>query len=168
MMRAKRGGFLSLIGSILLCQAVGVLGAFATRSSLRTWYPRLRKPSFQPPPAVFGPVWTALYTLMGIAAFLVRRQEPVDIRAGRALRAFRAQLILNGLWSFLFFGLRSPAAGLADIAALWAVLAVTVVRFFRVSRLAGLLLTPYLLWTSFAAVLNFSIWRLNRHRSTAR
>lgn len=164
MMRTKRGGFLSLVGSILLCQAVGVLGAFATRSSRRIWYPRLKKPSFQPPPSVFGPVWTALYTLMGIAAFLVRRQEPVDIRVGRALTTFRAQLVLNGLWSFLFFGRRSPVAGLADIGALWATLVVTVVRFFRVSRPAGLLLIPYLLWTSFATVLNFSIWRLNRHR----
>ena len=161
-MRAKRCSFLSLVGSILLCQAVGLLGTFATRSSLRSWYPRLKKPSFQPPPAVFGPVWTVLYTLMGIAAFLVRRQESADIRARRALSAFRAHLVLNGLWSFLFFGRHSPAAGLADIAALWAVLFVTVVRFFRVSRLAALLLIPYLLWTSFAAVLNFSIWRLNR------
>lgn len=163
-MRAKRGGFLSLVGSILLCQAVGVLGLLATRSSLRSWYPRLKKPSFQPPPAVFGPVWTTLYTLMGIAAYLVRRRESGGGRRGSALSAFRAQLVLNGLWSTLFFGLRSPAAGLADIAALWVVLAVTVVRFFRVSRLAGLLLIPYLLWTSFAAVLNFSIWRLNRRR----
>ena len=161
-MRAKRRSFLSLVGSILLCQAVGLLGTFATRSSLRSWYPRLKKPSFQPPPAVFGPVWTVLYTLMGIAAFLGRRRESADIRARRALSAFRAQLVLNGLWSFLFFGRRSPAAGLADIAALWAVLFVTVVRFFRVSRLAALLLIPYLLWTSFAAVLNFSIWKLNR------
>jgi tryptophan-rich sensory protein len=141
-MRAKRRSFLSLVGSILLCQAVGLLGTFATRSSLRSWYPRLKKPSFQPPPAVFGPVWTVLYTLMGIAAFLVRRQESADIRARRALSAFRAQLVLNGLWSFLFFGRRSPAAGLADITAL--------------------LLIPYLLWTSFAAVLIFSTWRLNR------
>lgn len=142
--------------------AVGGLAGYATSSGVATWYPTLVKPWFNPPAWVFGPVWTLLYLMMGAAAFLVWRRG-LDADGVRiALAAFAVQLVLNGLWSLLFFGLRSPGPAFVDIFALWLAIGGTTVLFWRVVPAAGLLLLPYWAWVSFAAVLNGSLWSLNR------
>lgn len=137
------------------------MGSVFTRISVGTWYAALKKPSFTPPNWVFSPVWITLFVLMGIAAFLVWNKGLSDQKVRIALSIFSVQLILNVLWSAMFFGLRSPLAGLIEIAVLWIAILLTILYFFRVSNTAGMLLIPYILWVSFAAVLNFSIWRLN-------
>jgi tryptophan-rich sensory protein len=126
-----------------------------------TWYRTLAKPSFTPPAWVFGPVWTALYLTMAIAVWQVWLRRGFAGAPG-AMAAFAVQLLLNALWSLLFFGLRRPDLALADIALLWLALVATVLTFSRVSAPAGALLLPYLAWVSFASVLNFAIWQLNR------
>lgn len=150
-----------LLASLAVSQAVGILSGLATARGVREWYPDLAKPSFNPPSWVFAPVWTALYLAMGVAAWLVwqRGLETPGVRA--TLAAFLVQLALNGLWSILFFGLRSPALAFAEIVVLWAAIGVTTVLFFRQAAVAGWLMAIYWAWVTFAAVLNFSIWRLN-------
>ena len=150
-----------LITSIIVCQLAGVLGSIFTRPSIPTWYATLKKPSFTPPDGVFSPVWVTLFVLMGIAAFLVWNKGLSDQRVKIALSIFVVQLILNFLWSVMFFGLRSPLVGLIEIVVLWVVILLSILYFLKVSNIAGILLVPYILWVSFAAVLNFSIWRLN-------
>jgi len=141
---------------------VGGLSGFATARGVQVWYPTLVKPSFNPPSWVFGPVWTVLYVMMGISAFLVW-QKGWNHRAVRAaLILFTIQLVLNGLWSVLFFGVQSPGLAFLEILILWAFIAGTTVQFWRVDPLAGTLLLPYAAWVSFAAVLNGAIWMLNR------
>jgi len=152
---------LRLIISILVCQLAGLIGSIFTRASVSTWYVTLNKPSFTPPSWVFGPAWITLYVLMGISAFLVWSKGFNNREVKVALIFFGIQLILNAFWSAAFFGLRSPFAGLIVIAALWVFILLTILFFFRVSLTAGVLLLPYIAWVSFAAVLNFSIWRLN-------
>ncbi|HEX6940938.1 MAG TPA: TspO/MBR family protein [Longimicrobiales bacterium] len=145
---------------ILVCLGVGALGSVFTASSMEVWYPTLRKPSWTPPPAVFGPVWTTLYTLMAIAAWLVwRRRGIADTTAPLSL--FAAQLAFNLAWSAIFFGLRAPGVAFVEIVLLWALVLATLVAFWRVRPLAGALLLPYLLWTTYAIALNFAIWRMN-------
>ena len=137
------------------------LGAFFTGTSVSSWYPTLHKPSWNPPAWIFGPVWTVLYLMMAIAAWLVWRKQGFDGASG-TLGLFALQLALNALWSPLFFGLRNPLAGLVDIVPLWAAILATLVCFWKISPLAGALLAPYWLWVSFATALNFMIWRINR------
>ncbi len=148
--------------SIIICQLAGFLGSLATTPSIPTWYASLNKPSFTPPNWVFAPVWLVLYLLMGIALFLVWRQGLTIAAVKGALVVFVIQLILNVLWSFAFFGLKSPLAGIIVICALWLMILVTIIMFFRVSNIAGLLLIPYILWVSYAAVLNAAIFSINR------
>lgn len=139
---------------------VAAIGALATRTSVHDWYPLLNKPSWTPSDTLFGPIWTLLYLLMAVAAWLVA-ESPDSARAFNALKWYGAQLLLNGLWAALFFGMRSPAFALIDVAVLWLLVVVTTVNFFRVRPVAGVLMIPYLLWTSYAAALNFAIWHLN-------
>lgn len=122
------------------------------------WYAGLAKPAWTPPDWLFPPVWTLLYVAMALAAWVVWRRAGF----GAAILAYLIQLVLNALWSWLFFGLHQPLYGLIDIVALWLAIAVTLVLFLPASRLAALLMAPYLLWVSFAGVLNFAIWQLNR------
>jgi tryptophan-rich sensory protein len=150
-----------LIVSLAVPQLVGITAALATAAGVREWYPGLVKPGFTPPGWIFGPAWTLLYLLMGVALWLVWRSADRRDDTRPALVAFAVQLALNGLWSLLFFGLRSPGLAFAEILLLWAAIAVTIVLFRRVSRLAAALLLPYWLWVTFAAVLNGSIWWLN-------
>jgi tryptophan-rich sensory protein len=136
------------------------VGAWLTARSVTTWYPALAKPAWTPPGWLFGPVWTGLYVLMAVAAWLVwreRARRPV----GGALALHGIQLVLNVTWSGLFFGLESPEAGLVGIAALWLAIAATLVAFGRARPLAAWLLAPYLAWVSYAAGLNWALWRLN-------
>lgn len=155
-----RGGVLLLCVGV--CFAVAAIGAAFTGPNVPGWYANLDKPSWTPPSWVFGPVWSVLYLLMGISAWQVWR------RAGRLraaifpLTLFGVQLLLNAAWSGLFFRLRSPGAALVDIVLLWCAVLATVVAFWRRSAVAGGLLLPYLLWLSFAVVLNLAIWILNR------
>jgi len=151
-----------LVVSIIACLAAGNIGSIFTRQAIPTWYATLEKPAFNPPSWLFAPVWTLLYIMMGIAAFLVWRKGLENKQVRIALIIFLVQLVLNALWSVAFFGLESPLYGLIVIAALWVAILVTVLRFYRISLAASVLLWPYLLWVSFAAVLNSSIWLLNR------
>ena len=148
--------------SLALPLAVGAASGLATAASVTDWYPSLAKPPFNPPAWVFGPVWTALYATMGVALYLVWREgwPRPDVRTAMIL--FAVQLVLNGLWSVLFFGLRSPALAFAEILVLWAAIAVTAAAFRTVVPVAGALMVPYLAWVTFAAILNGSIWWLNR------
>ena len=150
-----------LIASIVLCQMAGVIGAIFTTPAIPTWYAALKKPPFTPPGWIFSPVWITLYLLMGVSAFVVWSKGWGDSRVRIALSLFVVQLVLNALWSLMFFGLRSPSAGFINIVVLWIFILLTMLYFFKVSTTAGALLVPYVLWASFAAVLNFSIWRLN-------
>jgi tryptophan-rich sensory protein len=145
---------------ITLCLLAGALGGLFTSSSLEGWYASLAKPAWTPPKGVFGPVWTLLYLLMAIAGWLIVRRPSSTLRF-TALACFGLQLGLNVIWSFLFFGLSSPSAAFWELLLLWAMILATLVLFFRLDRLAGILFIPYLLWVSFAAVLNYFIWRMN-------
>ncbi len=124
------------------------------------WYRELQKPAWNPPGYVFGPVWTLLYTLMGIAAWLVWKRAGFS-EATLALCLFLGQLMLNGIWTWLFFGLHLIGAALLDIVMLWALILATLVAFWKKRAVAGILLLPYLAWVSFATALTFTIWRLN-------
>ncbi len=143
------------------CVAVGLVSGLLTRAEISGWYATLAKPSFNPPNWIFGPVWTALYILMGVAAWLVW-QEPVSRLRTLALVCFAVQLALNFLWSLIFFRWHSIGGALAEIAVLWLAIVLTHVLFFHVHPLAGELILPYLAWVSFASVLNAAIFRLNR------
>jgi len=150
-----------LAASIIVCQLAGVLGSFFTRPAIPGWYEALRKPSFTPPDWVFAPVWIALYTFMGVAAYLVWRKGWKEKQVRQASILFGVQLILNSLWSWVFFGLRSPLAGFVEISVLSVAILITIHSFFKVSKPAGALLIPYFLWVAFASGLNLSIWILN-------
>jgi tryptophan-rich sensory protein len=150
-----------LLGSIILCNLAGLLGTLVTGTGPGSWYDMLVKPSFNPPSWVFGPAWTLLYILMGISLYLVLMEWRKGTEVRIPLIIFTIQLVLNALWSFLFFGLQSPAAGLAGILVLWVFILATIVTFFRVSRPAAFLLIPYLAWVSFASLLNYAIFTLN-------
>lgn len=152
---------LKLVASIIVCQIAGLLGSIVTTPAIPTWYETLNKPFFTPPNWIFGPVWTGLYILMGISLFMVWEKRADYPRLKTALVFFFAQLILNALWSVAFFGLRSPLLGLIDIVLLWIAILLTIKIFFRILRRAALLLLPYILWVSFAVLLNFSLWILN-------
>lgn len=158
----KQIDIVKLVVAIVACQAAGVVGSVFTASGVGTWYVTINKPAFTPPSGVFAPVWITLYALMGISAFIVWRVGLQDPRVRLGLIVFLIQLGLNIAWSAAFFGARSPLAGFVVIIGLWVVILVTVILFMQVSRLAGLLLVPYLAWVGFAGVLNGSIWLLNR------
>jgi tryptophan-rich sensory protein len=143
----------------LACFLAAGLGSLFTMVSVGSWYAGLAKPSWNPPGWVFGPVWTVLYALMAVAGWLVWRRGGSESRL--ALRWFAVQLVLNVGWSAVFFGLQMPGLAVLEIVLLWLAIAATLMTSWRVSRLAGILFVPYLLWVSFAAVLNFAIWRLN-------
>lgn len=148
--------------SLGACLGAGGLGSMATRQSLLGWYPQLIKPPFSPPDWLFAPVWTTLYLMMGYAAYLVWRKKESAPGVKRALSMFAIQLALNTSWSFVFFKFQSLLGGLLVIVALWSTILLTIIKFSRISRTASSLLIPYLLWVSFASVLNFALWRLNK------
>jgi tryptophan-rich sensory protein len=149
-----------LVIFVVVCLGAGGLGAIATTPEIEGWYKTLVKPSWNPPDYVFGPVWTTLYVLMAIAAWLVWR--PAGFTAAAApLTLFAAQLALNIAWSWIFFGMHQPGWGFLEVVVLWLAIVATTVAFFRHSKIAAWLMTPYLAWVSFAAALNFAIWRMN-------
>lgn len=156
----KRRLILGLTLSIAIAQAAGLLGSVVTFTGDGSWYMALNLPSWNPPGWIFGPVWTTLYTLMGISAFLVWK-EPKTKERHTALWLYGIHLILNTLWSIIFFGLQNPAFAFFEILVLWSFIILLVQRFWKLNKTASLLLTPYLAWVSFAAVLNLTIWQLN-------
>ncbi len=180
--RPDKHSLLALVVALAIPFAAAAIGAQATNDSVNTWYKTLRKPAWNPPSWVFGPVWTLLYTMMGVASWLVWRSgnqptlgngtdlastdQPKIVR--RALALYGVHLVLNTLWSILFFGQRNIKWALVEIIVLWSMIVATLASFYRIKRTAGLLLVPYLLWCSFAAVLNATIWRMNRHNFIAR
>ncbi len=152
---------LVLIGFIILAQLAGVIGSVFTAGSVDIWYPTINKPSFTPPGWVFGPVWITLYTLMGISAYLIWRKGWSNPQVKSALRIFFCQLILNALWSILFFGLHWLFWAFVEIAVLWLLILLMILKFRKISPIASYLQIPYLLWVTFAGILNLAIWLLN-------
>ncbi len=151
-----------IVGLVAWLAASFVAAAIGAAASVQagSFYAQLVRPEWAPPGSVFGPVWTVLYALMGIAAWLVWRVGGFRA-AGTALTLFLVQLAFNALWSWLFFGWQRGALAFADVVLLWALVVATLAGFWRIRRLAGALLVPYLLWISFAAALNYSVWQLN-------
>ena len=150
-----------LVISIVICQCAGIAGSFFTRRSIPDWYAYINKPAFNPPNWVFAPAWTILFTLMGVAAFLVWRRGLRVPGVRSALMIFLLQLALNSLWSVVFFGSRSIAGGLVVVVFLWLAIAWTIKRFLAISKPAAALLVPYIIWVSFAFILNVSLVILN-------
>lgn len=157
--------WLALVGWLALAASAAAIGGLASRNSAE-FYAQLAKPDWAPPPWLFGPVWSALYVMMGIAAWLVWRTEPVSaaprVIRHRGLVLFVVQLALNALWTWLFFAWRQGATAFGEIVLLWFAVASTVWHFGRVRPLAGWLLVPYLAWVSFATALTWAVWQGNR------
>ncbi|MFT4861504.1 MAG: benzodiazapine receptor [Pseudohongiellaceae bacterium] len=158
-LKLKQRKIPALIGWLVLCFTASAIGALATFQA-QTFYSQLIQPAWAPPPSIFGPVWTLLYAMMAVAAWLVCNSG--GFRGNRAaLSLFLAQLAVNALWSWLFFTWHLGSIALVDIGLLWLLIAATIFFFWRVHPLAGGLLIPYLLWVSFASALNYSLWQLN-------
>jgi tryptophan-rich sensory protein len=155
----KQKQILGLAGWLIVSFIAAAVGGAASIQA-GPFYTQLARPDWAPPPTIFGPVWTVLYILMGIAAWLVWRVNGATA-ARSALTLFIVQLAFNALWSWLFFAWHQGAMAFADILLLWALIVATMIAFWRISRVAALLLLPYLLWVSFAAALNYSVWQLN-------
>jgi tryptophan-rich sensory protein len=149
--------------ALIVCLLVGYSASVVTRPSVETWYPTIVKPIFNPPNWIFMPMWTLLYILMAVAAGLVwdKIKEQNEV-VKKALAFFLIQLTLNAIWSYLFFGLKNPMLALIEIALLWLMIYETYLKFIKINKTAGYLLIPYLAWVAFAAILNASIWWLNR------
>ena len=150
-----------LIIAIIICQSAGIIGSLFTTPSISTWYDTIQKPNFTPPNWVFGPVWITLFTLMGISLYLVWGKGLKNKDVKSSLFVFFFQLGLNSLWSILFFGLQSPFYAFVEIIILWVAIAVTIIKFYKISRNAGLILIPYIMWVSVALILNYYVWVLN-------
>lgn len=179
----KDNKLLKLIASVLICQVAGIIGSFFTMPAISTWYSTLKKPSIAPPNWVFAPVWIFLFFLMGISLYLVwKKKWEVKVSGKKkinfwnslskklwigswkeenAIAIFVLQLVLNVWWSVIFFGLKFPGLAFFEIIALWFAILYTIVNFHRISKKAAYLLFPYILWVSFAAVLNFLFWIIN-------
>ena len=153
---------IKFIISVAVCELVGLISTPFTISAIQTWYQYLNKPSFSPPNWVFGPVWTILYFLMGISAYLIWIKGLKNKKVKPALKIFIVQLIFNFLWSIFFFGMHNPILSLIDIILLWITILLTIIKFYELSKPAAYLLIPYILWVSFATLLNFAIVILNK------
>ncbi len=153
--------FWKLVIAVGICELVGILSTPFTVAAIPTWYASLTKPFFSPPNYVFGPVWAMLYALMGVSAYLIWKKGLKKKVVRHAMLYFVIQLVFNFIWSILFFGLHSPLLGLIDILALWISLSITMMTFYKISKAASYLLIPYLLWVSFATILNAAIAILN-------
>lgn len=153
--------FFKFLASIGFCFLAGAIGSFFTSSSIPGWYQNINKPFFNPPNWIFGPVWTVLFLMMGISLYLIWKKETPKKIKRIAISIFAVQLLFNTLWSIAFFGLKSPFLGLIIIIILLFLIAVNIFKFYKISKEAGILLIPYIIWVSFAFILNFAIWKLN-------
>jgi benzodiazapine receptor len=149
--------FVKIIGYILICLMAGIIGALFTATGEGSWYSAINKPSFNPPNYLFGPVWTCLYVMMGISLYLVLKNKADK----RAKIFFGAQLVLNTLWTLIFFGLEMPILAFVEIVVLWIAILFTIISFYKFSKVAAYLLIPYILWVSFASLLTLSIAIIN-------
>jgi len=147
--------------SVLLAEGVGIAGSFSTANSISTWYQTLSKPSWLPPNWLFGPVWTTLYALMGIAAVMVMRSKGNASAIKTAMIMYGIQLFLNAIWTPIFFGARELGWGLVVIVALLVAVIVTTILFYRLDHKAGYLMLPYIAWLLLATSLNAAIWKMN-------
>ncbi len=153
--------WMKLLISVIGCELVGVLSALFTISGIKDWYLYLNKPFFAPPNWIFGPAWTTLYFLMGVAIYLIWTQDQKKKKVKMAVQFFLAQLAVNFIWSPIFFGLRAPALGLVTILVMWGLVFMTMKKFYPISKPAFYLLVPYIAWVSFATLLNAAIVVLN-------
>jgi benzodiazapine receptor len=151
----------SLIGFVALCLGASAIRFALTMPGVGSWYSALHKPTWTPPSWLFGPVWIALYLMMAIAAWMVWLQDRAPARMS-AIELFLEQLVLNVAWPGCFFTFKSPRLAMLEIVLLWIAILATIIAFFRISKAAALLMTPYLAWVTFAAMLNFAIWKMNR------
>ena len=158
---SKGSKILKLIISILICQGAGAIGSLFTSPAISTWYAIIQKPSFNPPNWIFAPVWILLFLLMGLSLYLIWSKGFKYKGTKIAIFVFFVQLILNVLWSILFFALQSPLYAFIEIIILWFMILLTIISFYRVSKITIYLLLPYIIWVSFALVLNFSILIIN-------
>jgi tryptophan-rich sensory protein len=148
---------------VVICLVVGYVSGMVTRTSITTWYPTLVKPSFNPPNWIFAPVWTSLYVMMGVAAGFIWNQITTQkVAVTKALQIFAIQLVLNALWSYLFFGLHNLMLATIEVVLLWLMIFETYSQFAKINKTASYLMLPYLAWVSFASVLTASIWWLNK------
>lgn len=150
-----------MILAIVISEAAGIIGSVFTTPAIVTWYATLARPALNPPNWIFAPVWTTLFALMGVAAFFVWRKGLGRKDVKIALAIFIGQLVMNTLWSIIFFGLHNPGLAFMEIIFLWLAILATIIAFYRISRPAAYLLLPYILWVTFAGYLNFMLWRLN-------
>jgi translocator protein len=157
--KRKISDALVLAIAIIIPQIAGFIGSLYTTPNISTWYSGITKPSFNPPNWIFGPVWTTLFLMMGVASFIIYKQK--DKIKTQALKLYLAQLTLNIMWSVIFFGAKNPLGGFLVIVALWIEIAYTMDIFYKIKKTAGYLFVPYFLWVSFAMILNFSIYILN-------
>jgi tryptophan-rich sensory protein len=158
----QKSSIWKLIISIAICEFSGILSSILSSALMNPWFGSLNKPSWNPPSAVFGPVWTVLYILMGISLWLVWKSDKPTNQKEIAITFFTIQLFLNFWWSLLFFKFHSPALALIDITLLLILIVITMIHFFRISKTASYVLIPYVLWVAFASALNYSIWILNK------
>lgn len=152
---------LTLVLSIAVCQGAGLIGIVFTVSSIENWYNLLNQPSFRPPNWLFGPVWTILYSLMGISLYWIWTAGTKKKEVRDALKLFAVHLILNTSWSIVFFGMHNIPLSLVNIIALWVLIVIVMIKFYKIDKRASLILLPYLAWVSFATILNFAIVLLN-------
>lgn len=156
----KLSNTIKLIISIVMCLLAGIIGSLFTSSAIPTWYATLNKPSFNPPSWLFGPVWTLLYILMGISFYLIWTAKKSKYKS-TAIKIFIIQLILNALWSIIFFGAHWIFVAFIEIILMWIFILLSIIKFHKISKTASYLLIPYILWVSFATILTFAIWVLN-------
>jgi tryptophan-rich sensory protein len=152
---------IKLVASLVICQLAGIVGSLFTAPAIPIWYASLEKPSFTPPSAIFSPVWITLFVLMGLSLYFIWREPLREPGVKTALFFFFLQLVLNTGWSIIFFGMKNPFLAFIEIIILWTAILLTILASLRVSKTAAVLLIPYILWVSFAAVLNFFLWNLN-------
>ncbi len=157
----KINNFVKLIIALVVPQIFAILGSIFTQSSIGSWYSLIEKPVFNPPNWIFAPVWTTLYILMGVAAYLVWKKDLKKKEQRFVILIFIFQLCLNLFWSYLFFFLKNPGIAFTEIISLWFAILATIIAFYQFNKWSAYLLLPYILWVSFAAVLNFNIWQLN-------
>ena len=149
--------WVKLIAFILICQMAGAIGSLFAISSISTWYEQINKPDIRPPNWAFGPAWITIYTLMGISLFWISDKKKIRI----PVVLFGVQLALNAIWSIIFFGLQNQFYAFIEIMVLWVMILLNIISFYKVSRKAGLILLPYIIWVTAAMILNYYIWILN-------
>lgn len=161
--KIKKINWPKLIAAIAICFLAAAIGSVFTSSAIPGWYQTIKKPSFNPPSWIFGPVWTILYLLMGLSAYLVWKKESFfrKNKVNQSLLIFLVQLIFNALWSVVFFGLNDIVGAMAVIVALWFLILATIIQFYKMSKTAAYLLVPYFLWVTFASILNLAIVLIN-------